>query len=196
MKRFFLTTTFLCLGCLAFAQSLDLPTFNENRLERQRTSMLILGSWAIGNIAVGATLAGQRQGVEREFHIMNAGWNAVNLVLAGVGYYTAVKTDPSSFDLYQSIQEQQSIEKVLLFNAGLDVGYMLGGLYLMERGKSATKNADRLEGFGKSILLQGAFLFVFDLGAYFYIHSNAKDLEPLLSSLTISGNEIGVVWHF
>ncbi len=183
MKKFFVTTTFLCFALLTVAQVENLELFNKARLDRQRTSMLVLGSWAIGNMAVGGALIGRKDGVEKEFHIMNVGWNVVNLALAGAGYYTAVTTDTGEFDLYQTIQEQQKIEKILLFNAGLDVGYMLGGLYLMERSKNDTKNADRLKGFGKSILLQGAFLFAFDLGAYFYIHQNAADLPPLLSGL-------------
>ena len=59
--------------------------------------------------------------------------------------------------LKQYAVAQQQIEKVLLVNVALDFGYLLLGLYLIERGRRLEK--DRWIGFGKSILLQGAFSF-------------------------------------
>ena len=38
-----------------------------------------------------------------------------------------------------------NIQKILLLNAGLDVGYMLGGLYLTERSKNTEKNPERIK---------------------------------------------------
>jgi hypothetical protein len=158
--------------------------------------MLVLGSWAVGNIALGLGLQNRYEGEERYFHLMNAGWNAVNLGLATAGYLSAIKTDPASFNLTQSINEQQKLQKIFLFNAGLDVGYVLGGLYLMERSKTAESNPERLKGFGKSIILQGGFLFAFDLIAYFAQASGNKDIGPLLSGLHFDGQQIGLVVRF
>jgi len=81
-------------------------------------------------------------------------------------------------------------------NTGLDVGYMLGGLYLIERSKNAEKKPERLKGFGKSIILQGAFLFAFDLTAYFIQAADNSKLEPVLSSVYFSGDQIGMVINF
>lgn len=84
------------------------------------------------------------------------------------------------------------MQKILLFNAGLDVGYMLGGVYLLERGKREVKNAERLRGFGRSILLQGAFLFVFDLSLHTVLSSDNPKLKPLLtqSSIGFAPNQV------
>ncbi len=191
MKKTFLSIFFLFSAICVWAQNDILFDYNQNRLEKQRKSMLILGTWAVGNIAAGAALYGQHEGSERQFHIMNAGWNVVNLGLATLGYFNAMKTDPSSLGLFESIEAQNAIEKTFLFNGGLDVGYMLGGLYLMERAKTADKNADQLKGFGKSIVLQGAFLFVFDLAAYFWQNHHAQDISPLLSGLYFDGQQFG-----
>lgn len=196
MKKLLLTSTLLCSTFLLWAQNSDLYDFNQARLERQRISMMVLGGWAVGNIAVGASLYGSRQGEDRYFHLMNMGWGIVNLGLATAGYISAVKTDPASFDMYQSVQAQHSLQKIFLLNAGLDVGYMLGGLYLMERSKRTEKKPERLKGFGKSIILQGAFLFAFDLGAYFVQAGNNSKLEPLLSSLYFDGQQVGLVLGF
>ena len=130
MKKAILTLTFLSFLSLAYAQVQELTDFNRQRLEKQRISMLILGSWAVGNIALGAALATQRDGEDKYFHAMNAGWNVVNLGLATAGYLSAVKTGPAGFDLYATINEQYKLQKIFLFNAGLDVFYLATGVLL------------------------------------------------------------------
>ncbi len=197
MKKLILFNIFLAFAWVTWAQNVNLTDLNAQRLQKQRVSMLVLGGWAVGNIAVGSVLAGQREGVDKNFHLMNAGWNVVNLGLATLGYINAVKTDPSSLDLYATIEAQNSIEKILLLNTGLDVGYMLGGLYLIERSKNATKNPERLEGFGKSIILQGGFLFAFDLVTYF-VHTNTRSgvWQDMLTSVYFDGSQVGLVLQF
>lgn len=196
MRRFYLILVFQFFGLALFAQSTLLNDFNQDRLQLQRRSMIVLGSWAVGNIAVGAIGASQTNGATRQFHLMNAGWNIINLGLAGLGYYQAVKTDPSTLDLYASIDAQHTIQKILLFNAGLDLGYMAGGLYLLERSKNANKNQDQLRGFGRSIILQGAFLFVFDLSVYALHASNNSKIRDLLGKVSFSTDQIGIHWIF
>lgn len=190
--RSFFSLFLLFFAVVCWGQSTQLTEFNQGRLQRQRTAMLVLGGWAVGNIGYGLAARGNATGVNRHFHDMNIGWNAVNLTIAALGYYTASKTDPASFDLYTSLQEEYKIQKILLLNAGLDVGYMMGGLYLMERSKNSEKNADRLKGFGQSILLQGGFLFAFDLATYFVLQNHAGEIPELLSGLQFSGNSIGL----
>ena len=196
MRKFILTSTLLCCCVFLCAQGSDLGAFNKERLERQRISMIVLGGWAVGNIAVGASLYGNRQGEDRYFHLMNMGWGVINLGLATAGYLSAVNTDPTSLDLYQSVQAQHNLQKILLLNTGLDVGYVLGGLYLIERSKTRGKKPERLKGFGRSIILQGAFLFAFDLGAYFIQTSQNSKLRPLLSNFYFDGQQLGVAINF
>jgi hypothetical protein len=54
----------------------------------------------------------------------------------------------------------RTLRRILLINAGLDVLYMLGG-FLFARTKGAAD--DKLRGQGWGIVLQGLFLFKFDL---------------------------------
>jgi len=161
----------LALTCYGFlsAQGVS-PTlleFNQASLAHQKTAMLTLGGWAVANIAAGAALQGSAVGSTKHFHRMNALWNTVNLGIAGLGYLSAVKSDPAAWDLATGLSKYQTFQKVLLFNAGLDVGYIMGGLYLTERAKRPGDKQDQLKGFGQSIILQGAFLMVFDLANYF-----------------------------
>ncbi|MDW3191064.1 MAG: hypothetical protein R8G66_01830 [Cytophagales bacterium] len=123
---------------------------------------------------------------------MNGFWNTVNLTLAGIGYYSAATTDPSGLMLSETIQAQHSMEKILLFNAGLDLAYMAGGLYLQQRAKNTNQN--RLKGFGQSLVLQGAFLFVFDIGFYLVQNNHGKQLLKFVDELAIS--PMGVQFTF
>lgn len=186
------------LGAVAVSaqdlQAVDLTAYNARRLRDQQTSMLILGGWAAGNMAASGVLMYNSERDGRYFHVMNIGWNAVNLGIAAAGYFSAKRTDPADFDLYGTIKDQQRLQKTLLFNAGLDVGYVMGGLYMMERAKR--DQSQRLEGFGRSIVLQGAFLFVFDVGTYFFMGRNDSKLQPLISGLYFNGNTVGLVARF
>jgi hypothetical protein len=195
----------ICLLCCLFnlsflglSQSNGLVDFNAQRLQKQKTGMLVLGSWALGNIALSSAMLGGAKGPDQGFHQMQIGWNVVNLGIAGLGYFSALKSDPASFDLYQSIQEQHKLQKILLFNAGLDVGYVLGGAYLLERGQRVLNNAERLRGFGRSIMLQGGFLLVFDLAQFAFLSSDNAEIKTLLlqSGLQLSPNAVGLNLRF
>lgn len=193
-KKFFLLSSFLCLSFLAFAQWEQVSDFNEHRYKKQRQAMTILGTWAVANIGTGLVLQGRREGSDKYFHQMNAGWNAVNLVIAGFGYWSIVRSDPGAMGLYESVNEHYGFQKTLLFNAGLDLGYMAGGAYLIERSKNTPldKNPDRLKGFGQSLVLQGAFLFAFDLAAYFAMRADNASLRPWLNSIGPTSDGIGL----
>ena len=185
----------LMLGTDCWAQSTtpDLLTYNEASLSHQRAAMLTLGGWALANIGTGLALRGSTEGSTRHFHEMNALWNTVNLAIAGFGYYSAITADPSGWGLATSLSEHQNFQKILLFNAGLDVGYVLGGLYLTERAKRPDAEEDRLRGFGRSIMLQGGFLFAFDLINYF-IASKLNGTLPL--RLGATGDGLGILYQF
>jgi hypothetical protein len=194
MQRTFLTLALLLTfyGYLS-AQGLELPDFNQASINHQKTAMLTLGGWAVTNIALGATLQGGAEGSAKQFHRMNALWNTVNLGIAGIGYFAAMKTDPGNLDLATSLQKHHAFQKVLLFNAGLDIGYIAGGLYLTERAKRPDVNQEQLKGFGQSIMLQGAFLFVFDLVNYFIASGRDGQIPVLLGT---TGDGIGLSFVF
>ena len=198
--RFLWIMAFSLTASLVFAQSNLLLDFNENRIKKQKRAMLVLGSWAVANMAAGAALQGNAEGTTKYFHQMNLGWNAINLTIAGLGYWGITRTDPSLFDLAQSIDGSHRFQKILLFNTGLDIGYMIGGAYLIERSKNTPidKNPDRLKGFGQSIILQGGFLFAFDLATFLILSADNQAIPGLLGNLNfgIQPNGIGLSFKF
>ena len=127
---------------------------------------------------------------------MNVMWNVVNLGLATAGYFGAKADLNQQLSLAKSITDQHKIEQILLLNAGLDVGYMAAGLYLNERG--LRKSSDRLQGYGQSLILQGAFLLVFD-GALYAIHkNNGNGFSKILdkASFSFDGRQVGLLLKF
>ncbi|MCS7017695.1 MAG: hypothetical protein RMJ87_07355 [Cytophagales bacterium] len=140
----------------------SLVTLNLARLNLNQQGMMLLGTWAFFNIIVGFWKAHKSEGTSRYFWQMNAYWNVVNIALAAGGYWNAIQTGVSLMSLQQSIAAQYSIEKIYLFNAALDVAYIIGGFYLIERARRNERNSLRWKGFGKAIILQGAWLMIFD----------------------------------
>lgn len=173
----------LLLTSEAFAQEIPaLSDFNRTRLDYNQKGMIILGSWAVGNMVWGGIGASQTIGQNKAFHQMNLYWNSVNLMIAGFGYWQATKEMPGT-DFWATMEAQQGIEKVLLLNGALDVAYIAGGFYLKERG--LRKDNDRLIGFGKSVILQGAFLLAFDGVMYGFHHVHGKELPNLVQNISL-----------
>ncbi len=198
-QRHFSLIVLLLLALTAGAQDTDfLVDFNKQHLERNRLGMGILGTWALGNIAISSIGWSQSTGSRQAFHQMNVAWNGVNLLIAGFGYYSALN-GPTDLSLFETIQEHEKIKRILLFNAGLDLAYMAGGLYLLERGKHRPGQGERWRGFGRAVIMNGAFLFAFDVILY-YLHQKAglQDLYPWLKklSLSASGQQLGINWCF
>lgn len=164
-------------------------TFNRERISLEKQGMVLLATWSLGNLAWGGIGASNSQGVAKGFHQMNMYWNGVNLIIAGLGYYNAFKEVPS-MEFWETLDAQHSMEKILLFNAGLDVGYIAGGLYLSERGRRLDR--EQWQGFGKSVMLQGAFLLSFDVIMYFVMRDHAGDLPKIFEQVSVSGLGVGL----
>ena len=167
-----------------FAQENELKAFNERKDQIGKRSMYALGGWAVGNFAVSGAMIGFSSGPERYFHEMNIYWNVVNIGLAGLGILGSRKQKDRN--VLETINAQHSTEKIYLLNAGLDVGYIFGGLYLTELAHRTPAQFDRFTGFGQSIILQGGFLLVLDTAMYFiYKNQRKKKLQPILENIDV-----------
>jgi hypothetical protein len=193
----------LCICCTVFTQDArgqsgemdQIRLFQAERNSINHTAMLVLGSWAIGNIIIGTYGTSTATGQVKYFHQFNALWNTVNLGIAGFALLSMSGQDPSSMTALQVLNDHTSFQSFLLLNAGLDVAYVSFGLYLRERSKSSS-NADRLHGYGNSLLLQGGFLLAFDLILYFVNdHTAAVHLYPFLEPMLTGGAGVGLRIH-
>ncbi|WKK77960.1 hypothetical protein QYS49_13360 [Marivirga salinae] len=194
MQKLFLTLilTFFLFSFDSFAQNSSISEAYNKDVKIRKTGMAILGTWAVGNMITGAIGRNQNTGQRAYFHEMNLIWNVVNLGIAGAGYYfTATGDMPESAS--ELLNDQVSFQKTLLFNAGLDLAYIAGGFYLMERSKNTINKPERLKGYGKSVILQGSFLFVFDIILHTIHSKQSSQISDFLAHVQIGKNQVGIV---
>jgi hypothetical protein len=198
MKTLKLIIICLSVTTVAFTQSSsDLLLINQDREQLNQKSMLFLGGWSITNLAFSGAKMTQTEDSDFYFHQMNVAWNAVNLTIAGFGYWHSKRTDISSFDLSTTIKAQRRVQNILLINSGLDIAYMAGGWYLLNRSNSVEENSDLMKGYGQSLLLQGGFLLVFDLIQYRLHTKRNTILKSFSDKLEIQvGSTIGLKYRF
>ncbi|MCW3116915.1 MAG: hypothetical protein JWM28_997 [Chitinophagaceae bacterium] len=191
MKLNLLCVAFVLLTTAAFSQ-VDLPQFNNDRIRITKKGMLVLGSWAAANIVVGAIGLSTSQGEAKYFHQMNLVWGTVNLAIAG-STFLGLRKKKSGLSLSQTIQGQSAIEKTFLINSALDLVYLTTGLYCLEKSRNDA-DPDKYKGYGKSLLIQGGSLLVFDVIMYIANLQHGKQLYKILNQVQFSGNSVGFVW--
>jgi hypothetical protein len=195
MKNLLFLSLFLSISTSIFSQNLTLPNFNQERLDLNRKGLTVLGSWAGANLITNGILLSNSSGSDKYFYQMNVYWNVVNGALAGLGVFGAKKTQ-GNLSAFQTLEEQSNTEKTFLVNTGLDVAYVMTGVYLLEKSKNSTDSQDKLKGYGQSVILQGGFLLLFD-GIMYGVHrSHLKKGKVTFENLTFTGSSLGFVWRF
>jgi len=153
---------------------IDSNKYYRQILDINKAGMLVLSSWAVSNILSGFYYSNSTTlSVLKYFWKGNIYWNFVNLGIAGMGIYHSLVNYNLPITINQLYRKQQNIEKIYLFNAGLDVAYFFAGLYLNEKANNVTNTA-QLSGYGTAMMLQAAFLVSFDLAMYLMHHKHAK----------------------
>ncbi len=187
-----------CCQLSAQKNKLDSVAFKRNQLNQ--TNMVVLGSWAASNMLYSGMAISQNTGKEKYFHQMNVYWNVVNLGIAGFSIFNTNKQLKRTINFEQNLKEQRLLERVLLINSGLDVGYVATGLYLMNRSSSQNliDNQQQMKGFGQSLVVQGGFLLLFDVYQYLLHRHNGKSLNTMNSktSFSISGDKLSFLYRF
>jgi hypothetical protein len=188
MKNILLLLALLGAGFYGWSQN-GLPQFNQERLRINQAGFLALGSWSVVNLATGLIGQSAAHGEARYFHRMNALWGGVNLLIALPAYFNARRSG-ADLPLNESVRAQASIEKTFIFNAGLDIAYLAGSAWLLEKANSSS-NPDKYRGFGKSVLLQGGCLLLFDAIMFTTHNQHGKKLYKALNGLQLSPNSLG-----
>ena len=183
--RTLLRTLAIAAGSLAAARAYPQQaqaspaSWTAEHFRRKSDAMTVLTAWGSANVLAGgigaATSDDERA---RQFYLMNAGWGAVNAALGIFGRRSARRDARAGLPLEESYADLRSTEKILLFNAGLDVGYVAAGAYLLERSRRPDSDtAARDRGWGQAIVVQGVALCLFDLLAYRYLHKGEGALR-------------------
>tara|TARA_B100000900_G_scaffold415248_1_gene444425 strand:- start:8318 stop:8914 length:597 start_codon:yes stop_codon:yes gene_type:complete len=184
---------YVLLSQSAFAQVVD---YKREYNKINENLMLTLGSYAVGNFAVsGACYFASEDEYFKRFHEMNVIWNTVNFGLALPGYSKA-KRNAGDWDAAEMQRQQQKTQSIFLINTALDIGYIATGIYLRGEAENRPDESDMFCGYGDSMVLQGSFLFLFDLVAY-TIHKRHYNREEntFLNNVSIHsfGQGIGLI---
>ncbi len=196
---------FLLLGLLLASSALDAQVLQDSialdcdvfRRKTEKRAMVMLSTWSALNLGTGFILSQQTSGWESRFHLSNALWNTVNASIA-ISSLLRMREERLSGNLVAAVNKLHSAEKAFLFNTGLDLAYMATGWYLTE----ASKNQNEIErrdvflGAGRSLMLQGGFLFVFDLACFLSIKRINGFYGKLLEGLYVGGNGLGIRKQF
>ena len=183
---------------VSFAGIRDTAIFsqlNVQRIHTDMTGMRVLGGWGLLHTVAGiAGTVAADQDDWKHFHQMNAAWGVVNLGIAGLGYLGARRELRKQYSPAQALHRYEATKRLYLLNAGLDGLYISTGVFLSEHAKHAGSNADLYRGFGKSLILQGAGLLVFDVTMFMAHHHKDKGWYRALQGLSVTGNGIGWRW--
>jgi hypothetical protein len=200
MKKIYLLVLPLCLALSLMGQKNFSDSITESRNTLTKNAMLVLGSWSVVNIGTGLILSGQSNGENQYAWKMNVYWNVFNLGIAGLGYAGMRKALSGKNSFAENEKAQQSIEKLYVFNTGLDLFYIAGGLFLIEKGQTESVPDKKYQfmGYGKSIIVQGGFLLAMDAVMYLLHHKNTRLLNKRLENFEINTGPggIGLVYRF
>ena len=122
-------------------------TSTEQQLTR------LLGGWAAGSVLLGAGCFMSRR--TRGFGRQTLVWGLVDGAIAYAGVRSRARKGPT---------DPARLRRVLLVNAGLDVGYLATGIRLAR--------SRRWRGDGQAIAVQGAFLLMVDSVAVWALSSD------------------------
>jgi hypothetical protein len=160
------------------------------RINITRNYMTALGTWGLVNVVQGSISTTNTVGPEHYFHQMSAYFNAVNVGIAAVGFLGIKKQLLKTNTLASEIREQQKIQKILLINSALDIGYF--GIGLLMRSSGIKNQNAKIQGYGGSIMLQGTFLLVYDLLQFGAHRKNGKRLGQKFGIWTLGPTTTGM----
>lgn len=125
------------------------------RLVRVRRDLArSLTAWSVGSLLVaGAIAVGRDDARARGLARQMATWGAIDLGIA-----LAAQRDAGR-DVDDPVRSSRSLRRLLWLNAGLDVGYLAAGVWLV---RSGTVRGRDSVGDGIGVLVQGGALLVLD----------------------------------
>lgn len=127
----------------------------EERMDERQSLEWILFGWGGLNVAAGAAML---PGNYRDFGGMNLAWGVINMAIVTPSLFFRESVTPEESPFYHTVREELRFQRIVAINAGLNVSYILSGIGMLHYGESS-----RIRQFGSSVMIQGAFLLLYDL---------------------------------
>lgn len=129
----------------------------------QSKSMPVLLGWGIASSLVGLVLLPDKRERIKQFGLQFFIWGIVDAIIALLALRSAGRQqqawEDNQITPQQESRDKARFEQIVAVNALLDLGYIAGGWRLASGGGEDM----RKRGAGEGIILQGAFLFVWDV---------------------------------
>jgi len=122
-------------------------------LKHQKKAMNTLLGWSGSSVIAGSAMLFYDSTIIRDIGIQNIAWGAID---AGIALYARHSISGKGSSSISVQKEKQNFRKLLLVNSFLDIVYVGVGAAMSASGK------DKLKGHGYGIIIQGAFLLLFD----------------------------------
>lgn len=191
--KFFFTLILITSFYLAKAQD-TLGYYNFARNYITTSGMKVLGGWGVANVGAGIIgLSNAKSDQNRSFYKMTTIYGAGNLLAAVLGTINA-NISGDKLTPRESLKAQRKVETTFVINASLDVVYVGAGFYVKHRGD--VHNYAQLKGYGPAMIVQSAFLLLFDGTMYGLQRSNGKGLRRFLEKnpITFTGKGVGMIY--
>jgi hypothetical protein len=149
---------------------------SEHVTEDSRQAGILLG-WGIGSMLAGGYLALTAGSGNRELSVAlnNVAWGAINTAIA-IPWFLGTRRELAAIDRdralsgeallqahREAIERSERQARTLWINAVIDVAYVGGGIFAWAMSEQNIEARDFWAGVGITAVVQGAFLFAFDL---------------------------------
>lgn len=141
--------------------------YEQRELQNERNKKILLG-WGVANMVSGIALYGTDY---RDIGVMNASWGLINASIAILAMRNAESFNRDDHSLSDLLQAEQKFNRIVALNTGLDVAYVTAGLAMTKYG-----NGSMIRQYGTSVMIQGTFLFLYDL---FLLRESSKYLNQI-----------------
>jgi hypothetical protein len=124
----------------------------------QHRALGVLWAWGLASVAAGLAALISCDKRIRQAGVQAIVWGAIDAALAWLGRRGARKKIGQGAK--DGAAQARRFRSILLVNAGLDAGYIAGGVALLGR----ARGRDERVGTGLGIVIQGLFLLLYDSG--------------------------------
>lgn len=164
---------------ISVANPSALDHWYHQKLEDDNASMKILTYWGLVSTIGGGMLM---FGDQNDFGLMTASWGIINAALGINALYFTQNQEHTYEDI---LRDEILFNRIIAINSALNVSYILGGIAL-----NHLNDSPRLNSYGNAIIIQGAFLLVFDSILLLNSSRRLNRLISLKEAVTIAPSPI------
>ena len=162
----------------------ELRDFDARFVQIIHKHAAVLGWWCILHFLAGIPVLLFATGFWWYFMLMGLSWAAINFAIVWKMYEHTYMRRFVRGNILKRFEVQRHVEKMMLFNVGLDAAYCFAGLYLLTLARVPDLAHTVLwSGFGWAVLVQGLFLLIQDNVVHWLHWRNFRHCRPYLERM-------------